>query len=1110
MKLAGVLLAASMFASYGSTKGQISLQVKNTKVEQVLQSITKQTGVRFVYEKGILSNYNTSVDLRHQSLENSLNKVFSGSNFTYSIFNNAVVIQSVSIPNTKRAVVQQLQFKGKVVDANGNPLSNVILTEVGTNTKTQTNQDGRFVLPVSKASAEIEVKLIGHTSKRVSYSASEVVISLDSRSESLDEVVVVGFGKQKKASVVGAISTVSAKELKVPTSTLSNAFAGRISGVIAVQRGAEPGADGSNFWIRGISTFAGPSQPLIFIDGVESSTGDMNNLAPEVIDNFSVLKDASATALYGARGANGVLLITTKRGGDFDKARINFRVENTVSSPTNPVTFGNAVEYMEAYNYALTNRGLAPRFDQLTKIEPTRQGLDPIAYPDVDWYDVMFKDVTLNQYANFNVAGGGAKADYFVSATFNNDNGLLKKDQFNDFDNNIKMKRYNLIANVGVNLTSRTKAIIRLNSQMQDYNGSNLTSSELYSRLFTAPPALFTPTLPANVEFPDHIFFGNLSGGPHPSGSGDNIYYNPYASMVSGYRESFETTNIAALEVNQKMDWLLEGFNLKGLVSFKNYSNSFQRRFFTPYYYEVQNFEPGAGGYQYTYRNVTRGTTALSNVFSSSGDRLMNFNFVADWLRSFGKHDISAMLTYLARDYNPNNPSNLVASLPTRNQGIAGRLTYAYGSKYFFEGNFGYNGSEAFAKGNRWGFFPSIAVGYMISNENFWEPIKNTISSLKIRGSWGLVGNASVYNSAGQLVRFPYLEEVNLAARSYTFGDDWQNSLSGADISKLGYLPATWEKGSKYNVGADISLFGNAINITGDYFVENRSDIFMQRRIIPAEVGVVGLEAYANIGKVKSSGIDANLSFQKTFANDFYLNVRGTFTYAKNKITERDEPSQQFAYQSQIGHPIHTSFGYIAEGYYKDAADIANSPVNSLSKDLMPGDIKYKDMNGDNVIDAFDKTYIGKPTVPEIVYGFGASSSYKKFDASFFFQGAARTSLFISGIHPFNNEASTIMDYLVGNYWTEDNPNAMYPRLITGINQHSNFENSTHWMRDGSFVRLKNAEIGYTHKFARFFLSGQNLLTFSKFKFWDVELGGGNGLKYPNNRVFSIEGQLNF
>lgn len=1107
MKLTGLLLAASSLGVYASTSAQVTVNVRNAQIEHVLRNISKQTGVRFIYEEGLLKDRKTSLDLKDASLNTSLNKIFSQSSYSYILHGNTVVIKNRTA--AKEETIQDLVMKGKIVDENGQPLANVTITELGTANSVQTDGNGDFTLKVLNTSAKIRVNIVGFEAQIISYSNNALSIKMLSTSNQMDEVVVVGFGKQKKESVVGAISSVSAKDLKVPTSTLSNAFAGRVAGIIAVQRGGEPGADGSNFWVRGISTFAGPSNPLIFIDGIESSITDMNNLPPEVIDNFSLLKDASATALYGARGANGVLMITTKRGGNFEKARINFRIENTFASPTKPVKFSNGVDYMNAFNYALTNRGLAARFSD-EKITNTQNHLDPIAYPDVDWYETLFKDMSLNQYANFNVAGGGNRADYFVSANFNNDNGILRKDPFNKFDNNIKIRKYNLLANVGVSLSSTTKAIIRVNSRLDDYNGSRVTSSELYSRLFLAPPALFPAVLPPNADNVDHIMFGNLNGGPIPSGTGNNIYYNPYANMVSGYRSSFTATNMGAIEVNQDLKFLVDGLNVKGLLSFTNVSTSSNLRSSSPFYYEVSDFNEVDGKYDYTYRNVTRGTTALSSTLSSEGNRLMNINFVLDYAKQFKNHKVGGMMAYLSRDYSPNNPTSFVSSLPTRNQGIAGRLTYGYNDTYFFEGNFGYNGSEAFAEGKRFGFFPSLAAGYMISNERFWEPIKPIVNSLKFRGSWGIVGNASVYNSDGSSVRFPYLEEVNLSGRGYTFGNNWQTTQTGAAITKLGYPGATWERGKKINVGMDLSMFRDKLTLTADWFTETRSDIFMQRQVVPAEVGVVGLTPYANIGKVTSNGVDGNLSYQQQLTPDLYINVRGTFTYSKNKLLDRDEPTQLFAYQSAIGRSLNVGYGYTAEGYYKDEADIANSPENTLSKDLKPGDIKYKDLNDDGKIDAFDKSYIGDPTVPQIVYGIGASARYKKLDLSLFFQGTAKASLFMSGIHPFNPESSALLQYIANDYWTESNPDAMYPRLISNLAYHSNFETSTHWMRDASFIRLKNAEIGFTHKFARIFVAGQNLATFSKFKYWDVELGGGSGLRYPNNRIVSVGAQFNF
>jgi len=1026
MKLTGLLLAASSLGVYASTSAQVTVNVRNAQIEHVLRNISKQTGVRFIYEEGLLKDRKTSLDLKDASLNTSLNKIFSQSSYSYILHGNTVVIKNRTA--AKEETIQDLVMKGKIVDENGQPLANVTITELGTANSVQTDGNGDFTLKVLNTSAKIRVNIVGFEAQIISYSNNALSIKMLSTSNQMDEVVVVGFGKQKKESVVGAISSVSAKDLKVPTSTLSNAFAGRVAGIIAVQRGGEPGADGSNFWVRGISTFAGPSNPLIFIDGIESSITDMNNFPPEVIDNFSLLKDASATALYGARGANGVLMITTKRGGNFEKARINFRIENTFASPTKPVKFSNGVDYMNAFNYALTNRGLAGRFSD-EKITNTQNHLDPIAYPDVDWYETLFKDMSLNQYANFNVAGGGNRADYFVSANFNNDNGILRKDPFNKFDNNIKIRKYNLLANVGVSLSSTTKAIIRVNSRLDDYNGSRVTSSELYSRLFLAPPALFPAVLPPNADNVDHIMFGNLNGGPIPSGTGNNIYYNPYANMVSGYRSSFTATNMGAIEVNQDLKFLVDGLNVKGLLSFTNVSTSSNLRSSSPFYYEVSDFNEVDGKYDYTYRNVTRGTTALSSTLSSEGNRLMNINFVIDYAKQFKNHKVGGMMAYLSRDYSPNNPTSFVSSLPTRNQGIAGRLTYGYNDTYFFEGNFGYNGSEAFAEGKRFGFFPSLA---------------------------------------------------------------------------------TWERGKKINVGMDLSMFRDKLTLTADWFTETRSDIFMQRQVVPAEVGVVGLTPYANIGKVTSNGVDGNLSYQQQLTPDLYINVRATFTYSKNKLLDRDEPTQLFAYQSAIGRSLNVGYGYTAEGYYKDEADIANSPENTLSKDLKPGDIKYKDLNDDGKIDAFDKSYIGDPTVPQIVYGIGASARYKKLDLSLFFQGTAKASLFMSGIHPFNPESSALLQYIANDYWTESNPDAMYPRLISNLAYHSNFETSTHWMRDASFIRLKNAEIGFTHKFARIFVAGQNLATFSKFKYWDVELGGGSGLRYPNNRIVSVGAQFNF
>jgi TonB-linked SusC/RagA family outer membrane protein len=1108
-----MLIVAILQVSANSFAQKVTISVKNAPLSKVFNEIRSQSGYDFVFSITTLKGAKpVNLNIKDLELDEVLKKVFDGQPLEYEIGDKSVVVskKESSILDQITARFQTIDIKGKVTDEKGVPIPGASIREKGTSNVVMSNASGEFKISVKSNESILLVSYVGYASREV-VADNNINVVLKENASNLDQVVVVGFGKQKKESVVGAISSISSKDLKVPTSTLSNAFAGRVAGVIAVQRGGEPGADGSSFWIRGISTFAGPSTPLIFIDGVESSVADMNSLPPEVIDNFSVLKDASATALYGARGANGVMLITTKRGGDFDKPRINFRIENTFSSPTKLVKMANGVDYMNAFNYAILNRNPTanPRFLQ-EKIQGTIDKLDPILYPDVDWQDYLFKDRSANQYANFNMSGGGKKADYFVSANFNNNDGMLKKDPLNKFDNNIKQKQYNLMANVGVNLTENTKAVIRINSRLDDYRGSFSSMQTIYNSIFFASPSLFAPVLPSqNGE--DYVLFGNLNGGPNPDPSGSNLYRNPYAMMVSGYTKRFTSTNTASLDVSQNLKFLLNGLNLKGLISFKNYSKTDVLRNFVPYYNEVSGTRQNADGKtEYIYKSVSRGNQALATSSVVEGNRLMNVNFVLDWLRTFGNHDVSAMVTYLSRDESNNVPgTNFRNSLPIRNQGIAGRLTYGYKSKYFFEGNFGYNGSENFAEGDRFGFFPSLAVGYLISNEKFWKPLSNIVNSLKIRGSWGLVGNASIYDGDGNLIKFPYLDNVNLAGASYIFGNDWQTTASGATITALGAAGAQWEEGSKYNLGVDVTLF-NKFSITADIYKEIRDKIFMQRQVVPAETGIIGNNPYANLGRVQSQGFEANLSYQHQLGKDLYVNLRGTITYAKNELLNRDEPVQPYPYLSRIGQPLNTYFGLIAEGLYKDANDIAKSPASTYNSNLMPGDIKYKDLNGDNKIDDLDRTTIGSPSVPQLVYGFGLESHFKKFDFSVFFQGAGKTSQMLSNIHPFNSDQSSLFDFIAKDYWTESNTDAAYPRLINNINDHNNFKTSTFWLRDVSFIRLKNVEFGYTFKQVRLFFAGQNLLTFSKFKDWDPEINSNNGLKYPNLKVYSCGLQLNF
>ena len=1084
-----------------------TLHTSNKTVKEVLEYIEKNSEFVVLYSKDLLPvlQKKVSISIDKQDVESILNILSKEAGLKYNINDRQITVTKVAAEAPQQEK-KEIKVTGKVLDENGEGVPGANVVVKGDKTKgTMTDIEGNFTLTVP-ANTVLVASFIGYTPTEFPLNGkTNVILKIAPDAKQLDEVVVVGFGAQKKASVVGAVQTVKASELRSPSSTLSNSFAGRIAGVVAVQRGGEPGADGANFWIRGISTFASNTSPLVFIDNVEVSIGDLNALSPEVIEGFSILKDATATALYGARGANGVMLSTTRNGKDMEKARINIRVQNSFTQPTKTVKVADGIDYMIARNDAVLNRtpNAQPYYSEEV-IEGTRKQLNPYIYPNVDWENYLFKDFTTTQSANVNVTGGGKRVTYFLSGTLNNDNGMLKKDSKNNFDNNINQLRLSLQANVGVNLTSTTKANVRLNAQVLDYSGSAAGTDAIYQGIFEAPPVMFAPVLPAqNGE--DYILFGNRNGGP-VSGR----YRNPYAEMVRGYSEKNESTMIASLDLEQDLKFIVPGLKAKGLISFKNWATTNVVRSFDPYFYGIKDYEQGANGeYTYTYEAITKGSKALSTSTSNGGDRLLNYQLSLDYAQTFAdKHNVGAMLVYLQRDYNQNAPADFYATLPVRNQGIAGRVTYGYDDRYMIEANFGYNGSENFGEGKRFGFFPSVAIGYNISNENFFTPLRKVISNLKIRGSYGKVGNSSTDS------RFPYLTYVNLSGASYTFGNNWQNTGTGAIITRYGAAGARWETGIKADMGVELNLF-NSLNITFDWFTETRKDIFMRRNIVPAESGITGdLRPYANLGKVKNQGVDLNIEYNKAFSRDLIVSLKGSFTYAKNTLLEADEPSypEEEAYRSEIGKPLNRYTGLIAMGLFKDEADVENSPEQTFSPNLKPGDIKYKDLNGDGKIDSNDMTEIGDPTVPQIVYGFGGSVQYKSFDFSVFFQGVAKTSLMMQNIHPFTSDQTTLLDFIAKDYWTEENPNpnAEYPRLISNLDSHNNFMNSTYWLRSAAFLRLKNVEIGYTYKVARLFISGQNLLTFSPFKHWDPELGGGKGLTYPNLRVATIGLQLTF
>ena len=931
--------------------------------------------------------------------------------------------------------------------------------------------------------------------------------------ESLEEVQVVAFQKQKKNSVIGSINTINPSELKIPTSNITNAMAGKLAGMISYQRSGEPGADNAEFFIRGVTSFGYANNPLILIDGLEVTTNDLARIEPDNIASFSNMKDATATSLYGARGANGVILITTKEGKK-GKAKVSFRYENSISAPSQTNEFLGGVDYMNLYNRAIRTRDpSAPLTYSISKIYGTLNGGDPNIYPNVNWYNELFKNYTLNRKANLNVNGGGDIAQYYLSASHNNDTGLLKVDPLN----NIDIKRSNLRANINIDLTNSTKIAVKFYSLFERYNGPSVSANSIFGSVMQANPANF----PKYFYYEDnlgynHTLFGNKGNGGFP---------NPYADMVKGYKDRFTNTIFSQVQIEQDLKFITEGLKFRGMASVRTYTMNENSREYTPFYYGMAEVETELGISNYLYR-IQEGTEFLNNPsVNNLGTSRFYYEFVTEYNRKFNElHDIGGLLVFnFSESLNTIGGNSAFATLPSRNMGLSGRFSYNYDSRYFTEFNFGYNGSEKFAKNNRFGFFPSIGLGWILSNEEWFSQKLPDVNMFKLKLTHGLVGNDGI-SSADD--RFFYLSEVNLQSPSYgfTWGSDFNNFYQGYVIDRYSNQNVTWEVAEKTNYGLELGLF-NSLNFQIDYFTEHRSRIYMSRDYIPSTMGLTTTIS-SNLGEVNSKGVDFSLDYNKAFDSGLILSGRGNFTYATNEVLVNGEPDYTYDYLSRIGYPVNQAWGLIAERLFIDQADIENSPeqfngFSSSANSYMPGDIKYTDVNNDGVINELDRVPIGKPTVPEIVYGFGVSASYKGYDFSVFMQGVARTSFFINpnDISPFVNERNAL-NVIANNHWSINNPdpNAFWPRLST-YSIANNEQQSTWWQRDGDFLRLKNVEIGYTFPDresgifsglnTRVYFTGLNLLTFSKFDLWDTEMGG-NGLGYPPQKVYNIGLQVNF
>lgn len=1110
---------------------RISLRLVNKSVPEVFTEIERQTEyVFFYYDKLVDENRKIHVNVKNKTIDEVLNQVLKGLNVTYTIDGRQIFMKkkkeepTVVFPNEPQQAA--IELKGKVIDEEGEPLPGVNIVVVGSTRGVATDLDGTFSIKVTPED-KLSVSYLGMEDQIIPVKKQkEILITLKAKTDELDEVTVVAFAKQKKESVLASITTVKPGDLKVPSSNLTTALAGRMSGLVAYQRTGEPGEDDASFFVRGVTSFTYASGPLILIDGVEMSSTDLARLQPDDIASFSIMKDAAATALYGARGANGVIMVTTKEGRE-GKASISFRYESSFSSPTKEIELADPITYMKLNNEAIRTRNpLATVPYSTAKIEMTQRGGNPMVYPANDWYNILFKSHAINHRANFNVSGGGKVARYYIAGTFNQDNGVLKTAK--ESKNNIDLKRYILRSNININMTKTTEVVVRLHGTFDDYSGPLDSGNDLYSKVMRSDPVSFPPYYypDATHAYKNHILFGNTDQGQ---------YINPYADMVKGYKSYSKSKMMAQFEIKQKLDFLTEGLNVRALFSTNRYSFFDVQRYYNPFYYTISTYDKVRDEYTLNNLNPNNGSEWLSY---NEGQKQVNtttyFEAALNYDRTFGKHGVSGLLVYNMRNYLEGNAGSLLLSLPRRNLGLSGRFTYNFDSRYFLEYNFGYNGSERFAKNERFGFFPSVGGGWILSNEPFWKQTDNfltrNVHNFKLKATYGLVGNDAIGNEKD---RFFYQSDVNVnnSSRSYTWGENFGTTINGVTINRYANDLISWEVSKKLNVGVELGLFGK-LDILADVYTEKRSSILMTRADIPATMGLQ-VTPQANIGAAKGSGIDLSADYNHSFSKDFWITGRANFTYAKAKYEIYEEPDNSLTpWLSKIGMPTTQTWGYIAERLFVDEQDVANSPVQNFNSDAvtMGGDIKYKDINGDDKITELDKVPIGYPTTPEIIYGFGLSTGYKGFDFSFFFQGLGRESFWIDArkTAPFidtdgNNDIvskNALLKVYADNHWSESNRNvqALWPRLSGTINE-NNTQTSTWFMRDGSFLRLKSVELGYTvpniitrklyiQNF-RVYMSGTNLLTFSKFKLWDPEMAG-NGTGYPIQRVINLGVQLSF
>ncbi len=1106
---------------------KVTLQLQNQEVHRILRAIEKQTDARFAFSSQLLqTNRKVSISATSEALASVLDRMLKPLQIDYEVSKKLIMLRraeksDVTEPSpaagaqvdqavTARA---EITITGKVTDENGATLTGVSIVVKGTQRGTTTDANGKYSLAVPSENATVVFSFVGYqVFETVVGRQTMLNVILKDDNKALDEVVVVGFGTQKKINATGAISTIGTKELiQSPVANISNSLVGRLPGLFATQSGGEPGNDGSKIRIRGVGTFSGNTDPLTLVDGIQ--VDNYNNIDPNEIESVTILKDASSTAVYGIRGANGVLIITTKRG-KAGPPKVSYTFNQGFNSFTDVREMMNSVDYATHFNDALkgdayvTGTVYVPRYTP-QDLELYANGQDPIFHPNVNWFDVMFKKVSTQSQHNINISGGQNKVRYFISGGFFNQEGLFKdtKDVVDAFSPQSVFRRYNVRSNFNFDVTERLKLTLDLSSQTEIRSGNNGTNTERVVGDIARASPLSTPGVVDGKVV--NIFTGSQN--------------NPYASLLypnlaGGLKRSYRNYLNGNLRADYDLSSLTKGLSIHGNVAIQTYNDQQVTNTKTLITYLAVKLPDGTV-------NLVPSTTEAQFGFAQVGTftRRITAEAGIDYKRSFGRHNVTGLVLYnQQKTYDP----ALAFLVPKGYQSFVGRATYDYDGRYLAEVNVGYNGTENFAPGKRFGFFPAYSLGWVVSQEPFFSR-SGFVNFLKIRGSYGEVGNDNIGGT-----RFLYrTTSYGSAANLYYFGNvgTTYSGFTGIREGATGNPDVTWERAVKQNIGLELWFWKDKFRFTGDVFKEKRSDILATPQTISSIAGLS--QPASNLGQMENKGFEADITYTDRVGN-VGIRLSANFSFARNKVLFRDEVPNKYAYQNRTGQRLGQNFGLLADGLYNTFEEVNDParPVYSYSNNkIQPGDIRYKDFNGDGVIDDFDAVPIGFSNIPEKTFGATIGLNYHSFDFSVLFQGVGNVSHYYTRFQKgtgYGQAPPEGSPSYFNESWTQERYEAglpiRFPRF--SVNSNPNNVGSSYWLADASYVRIKNVEVGYRFQqgilryvglaSCRVYVNANNLFTWKKvYPGIDPEntsTGDTNTEPYPLVRTINAGLNLNF